>query len=153
MTCAERRSYDRDGYPPPVLTAAVLGVIAVLLAVWAVAVIGEVSARAFASYTPVEATVVDERIEERLVADRRGSARAPFRVVTVELPDGGRADLRSDGLAVGATATVHRSDAGTVFEVPPARPGPLEWGLSATIVVSSVGLAVVSARSVRRPRA
>ena len=53
MTTAERRTEDRDGYPPPALTAAVLALITVVLAVWAVAVIGETSALALASYTPV----------------------------------------------------------------------------------------------------
>ena len=70
MTTAERRTDDRDGYPPPALTAAVLALIAVVLAVWAVVLIGETSARALASYTPVEATVVDEHTEERLFTDR-----------------------------------------------------------------------------------
>jgi hypothetical protein len=153
MTSAERRTDDRSGYPPPALTAAVLGIIAVILAVWAVAVIGETSARAFASYTTVEATVVDERTEMRLVADRRGSSLEPFRVVTVDLSDGVRADLRSDDLMVGSTATVYRNDAGAVFEIPPAPPGPLEWSLSAAVVAAAVGLAIVSLRVTRRLRA
>ncbi|MGR0220428.1 hypothetical protein [Agromyces sp. ZXT2-6] len=152
MTPAERRNDDRGGYPPPALTAAVLALIAIALAVWAVAVIGETSARALASYTPVEATVVDERIEERLVGDRRGSGRAPFRVVGVELPDGARADVRSDDLTVGATATLHRSDAGAVFEFPPARPGLLEWTLCAAIVAAALVLALLSVRSALRLR-
>lgn len=153
MTFVERRDDARDGYPPPAVTAAVLALIAVALAVWAVAVIGETSARALASYTPVEATVVDERTEMRLVADRRGSSPRPFRVVTVELHDGSHADVRSDDLTVGATATVYRSDSGAVFETPPARPGPLEWILCAAIVAAAVVLAFASARGVlRRPR-
>lgn len=153
MTSAERRTDDRGGYPPPALTAAVLGLLAVILAIWAVAVIGETAARAFATYAPVEATVVDERTEMRLVADRRGSSLEPFRVVTVELPDGVRADLRSDDLTVGATSTVHRDDAGAVFETPPTPPGPLEWGLSAAITAAAVVLAAVSIRSALRLRA
>ena len=124
MTTAERRTDDRDGYPPPALTAAVLGLIAVVLAVWAVAVIGETSARAFATYTPVEATVVDEHTEMRLVADRRGSSPEPFRVVTVELP-GARADVRSDDLTVGTTATVYRSDRARCSRPRPR--GPACW--------------------------
>jgi hypothetical protein len=153
MTSAERRTDDRGGYPPPALTAIVLGLIAVILAIWAVAVIGETAARAFATYAPVEATVVDERTEMRLVADRRGSSLEPFRVVTVELPDGVRAELRSDDLTVGAIGTVYRNGAGAVFEIPPAPPGPLEWGLSAAIVAAAVGLAIVSLRVTRRLRA
>ena len=152
MTSTERRTDDRDGYPPPIVTAAVLGLIAALLAIWTVAVIGETSGRAFASYTPVDVTVVDERIEEGLVADRRGSTRAPFRVVTVELPDGVRADLRSDDLAVGPTATVYRSDAGAVFEMRPAPPGPLEWGLSAATLAAAVVVTSMAVRSVGRLR-
>ena len=147
MTSAERRTDDRGGYPPPALSAVVLGLIAVILAIWAVAVIGETAARAFATYAPVEATVVDERTEMRLVADRRGSSPQPFRVVTVELPDGVRADVRSDDLALGTTATVYRSDSVAVFETPPARPGPLEWTLCSAILAASVVLALLSVRS------
>lgn len=152
MTTAERRTDHRDGYPPPALSAAVLALIAIALAVWAAAVLGETSTRAFASYTPVEATVVGERTEERLVADRRGSSREPFRVVTVELPGGARADVRSDDLAVGATATVYRNDSGEVFETRPARPGLLEWGLCAGVVVAAVVLTFASVRSALRLR-
>ena len=152
MTSTQRRTDDRAGYPPPALTAAVLALITAVLAVCAVVVIGEVSARALASYTPVEATVVDERTEERLVADRRGSSREPVRVVSVELPDGVRADVPSDDLVVGATATVYRSDSGAVFETPPGRPGFLEWALCAAIVAAAIVLAVVSVRSVLRLR-
>jgi hypothetical protein len=153
MTSAERRTDDRDGYPPPALTAVVLGIITVILGIWAVAVIGETSARAFATYAPVEATVVDERTEMRFIADRLGGGLETFRVVTVELTDEARADVRSDDLAVGATATVYRDDAGDVFEIPPAPPGPLEWGLSAAIVAAAAVLAVVTVRSARRLRA
>lgn len=150
MTSTERRTDPRSGYPPPVLTAVVLGLIALILAAWAVAVIAETSARAFASYAPVEAAVVDEHTEMRLVADRRGSSPEPFRVVTVELPDGTRADVPSDDLAVGASVTVYRSDAGAVFETLPARPGLLEWSLCVAIVAAAVALAGLAVRSARR---
>jgi lysozyme family protein len=146
MSTAERRTDDRAGYPPPALTAAVLALIAVVLAAWAVAATAETLARATGSYTPVEATVVDERTEMRLVADRRGSSPQPFRVVTVELPDGVRADVRSDDLALGTTATVYRSDSVAVFETPPARPGPLEWTLCSAMLAASVVLALLSVR-------
>jgi hypothetical protein len=152
MTSARRRTDDRDGYPPPALTAAVLALIAVALAVCAVAVLGETSTRALTSYATVEATVVDERTEERLVADRRGSSREPFRVVTVELPDGTRADVRSDDLTVGAAVTVYRSDAGAVFETPPEPPGLLEWTLCVAIVAAAVVLAVVAVTCALRLR-
>ncbi len=152
MTTAERRTDDRAGYPPPALTAAVLALIAVVLAVWAVLALSETSARALESYTPVGAIVVDEHTETRLVADRRGSSSEPLRVVSVELPDGARADLRSDDLAVGASATVYRSESGAVFESPPARPGLLEWTLCAAIVAAAVVMTVVSVRSVLRLR-
>jgi lysozyme family protein len=150
MNVAERRTDARDGYPPPALTAAVLALIAVVLAVWAVAATAETLARATESYTPVEAAVVGEHTELRLVADRRGSSPEPFRVVTVELPDGARADVRSDDLALGATAMVFRSDSGAVFETRPARPGPLEWTLCAAIVAAAIVLARASVRTVRR---
>ena len=52
MATAERRTDDREGYPPPALTAAVLALIAVVFAVWAVVVLGENSARALATYMP-----------------------------------------------------------------------------------------------------
>jgi len=152
MTTADRRTDDRAGYPPPALTAAVLALIAVALGVCAVVAFAETSARAFASYTPVEAMVVDEHDEERVVADRRGSTRESFRVVSVELPDGARADLRSDDLAVGTTATVYRSDSGAVFEAPPAPPGILEWALCAAVSVTAIMLAIVSARLMLRLR-
>ena len=152
MTSAERLTDDRDGYPPPVLTAVVLGLIALILSAWAVAAIGETSARAFASYTTIEAMVVDEHTETRLVADRRGSSPEPFRVVTVELTDGSRADVRSDHLIVGATATVYRNEVGEAFGAPPARPGLLEWSLCAAIVAAAVVLGAVAVRSVLRLR-
>jgi hypothetical protein len=152
MATVQRPTDDRAGYPPPALTALVLALFAVALAVCAVAMIGETSARALASYTPVEATVVDEHTEERLVADRRGSSNEPFRVVSVELPDGVRADVRSDDLVVGTTATVYRSDSGAVFETPPARPGLLEWALCAATVATAVALAVLSVRCFLRLR-
>jgi hypothetical protein len=152
MTTAERGAVDRDGYPPPAVTAAVLALLAIVLAAWAVAAVAETSSRALASYAPVEAMVVDERMEERLVADRRGSSRALFRVVTVELEDGTRSDVRSDDLTVGTTATVFSSDSGAVFETPPAPPGPLEWSLCAAILASAAVLAFVSVRTVLRLR-
>lgn len=149
-----RRTDGGGGYPPPALTAVVLALIAVALAVWAVAAIGETTSRALATYTAVEATVVDERTEQGLVADRRGSRPVAIRVVTVELPDGRRADLRSDDLAVGDLATVHLSDAGAVFETPPPRPGPLEWTLCAAAVGAAILVAFLAARGVsRHPRA
>ena len=151
MTTPERRT-ERDGDPPPGLTAAVLAIIAVTLAVCAVVVIGDTSARARTSYTPFAATVVDERTEQRLVADRRGSSRHPFRVVTVELPDGARADVRSDDLMVGATATVYRSDTGAVFATPPARPGLLEWTICAATVAAAAVLTFISVRAALRLR-
>lgn len=152
MTTARRRTDDRAGYPPPALTAVVLALITVALAVCAVFVIGETSARALSSYTPVEAIVVDEHTEEALIADRRGSSRVSFRVVSVELPDGIRADVRSDDLDVGATATVYRSDSGAVFETPPARPAFLEWALCAAIVAATAVMAIVTVRCVLRLR-
>ena len=152
MATIRRPTHDRAGYPPPALTALVLALFAVALAVCAVVMIGETSARALASYTPVEATIVDEHTEERLVADRRGSSTEPFRVVSVELPDGARADVRSDDLVVGTTAAIYRSDSGAVFETPPARPGVLEWALCAATVAAAVALAALSVRSVLRLR-
>ena len=148
MTTAERRTDDRAGYPPPAVTAAVLALIAVVLGVCAVIALSETSARALASYTPVEATVVDEHTEEALVADRRGSSREAFRVVSVELPGGDRADVRSEELVVGTTATVYRSDSGMVFETPPAPPGLLEWALCAAIVTAAIVLAIAAVRTV-----
>lgn len=153
MSIAERRSGDRDGYPPPALTSVVLAIITAVLAAWAVAVIAETSARAFATYTPVEATVVDERIEQRLIVDRRGSTRAPFRIVIVELPNGVRADVRSEDLSVGAAATVYRSGTGDVFEDVPAPPGLLEWALCVAITAAGLVLATVTVRGILRLRA
>lgn len=152
MTATERRNDDRAGLPPPAVTAAVLALIAVVLTVWAAVAIGETSARALASYTPVEATVVDEHTVDRLVADRRGNSRESVRIVSVELPGGDRADLRSDDLPVGTTTTIYRSDSGEVFEIPPARPSLLEWALCAGILSAAVVLAVVSLRGVLRLR-
>lgn len=152
MTTADRRTDDRAGYPPPALTAAVLALIAVVLAVWAATVIAETAGRAFTSYTAVEATVVDERVDERLVADRRGSRPAPFRVVTLELADGSRTDVRSDAFVVGAAVTVYRDDTGAVFAAPPARPGVLEWTLCAAVTGAAVLLAIASVRIVRQLR-
>jgi hypothetical protein len=130
----------------------VLALFAVAFAVCAGAVIVDTTSRALASYAPVEATVVGEHTGKRLVADRRGSSTEPFRVVSVELPGGVRADVRSDDLVVGATATVYLSNSGAVFEAPPARPGLLEWGLCAATVVAALVLAAVSVRSTLRLR-
>jgi hypothetical protein len=153
MTNAERRTGDRAGYPPPAVTAAMLALIAVVLGVCAVIAVSETSARALASYAPVEAVVVDERTEEGLVADRRGNSREAFRVVRVELPEGGRADLRSEDLVVGTTATVYRSDSGAVYETPPTPPGLLEWALCAAIVAATILLAIAAVRfALRGPR-
>jgi hypothetical protein len=149
---AERRTDDRAGLPPPAVTATVLAIIAAVLAVVAVVAIVQTSARAFATYAPIEVTVVDEHGEQAMVADRRGSSPEMFRVVTVELPDGARADLRSDDLAVGATATVYRSESGAVFESPPAAPGFFDWFLCAAIVAAAIVLTVATVRSVMRLR-
>ena len=72
--------------------------------------------------------------------------------MTVELPDGARADVRSDDLTIGTTATVYRSDSGAVFETSPTRPGPLEWALCAGMVAAAVLVAFVSVRVVLRLR-
>lgn len=152
MTDAEQRNEDRAGYPPPAVTAVVLALVAVALGVCAVVALGETSARALALYTPVEATVVDEGTAERLVADRRGSSREAFRVVSVELPGGARADLRSEQLVVGTTATVYRSDSGAVYEVPPEPPGILEWALCAAVVAAAAMLAVAAVHFALRRR-
>ena len=148
----ERRTDDRTGYPPPAVTAAVLAIIAIVLAVVAVVMIAETSGRAFASYTPLRSTVVDEHTEQQVVADRRGNRTESVRVVTVELPDGALADLRSEDLAVGSMTTVYLSDSGAVFEAPPARPGALEWTLCAATVAAAIALATLSVRSVLRLR-
>ena len=152
MAAVERPTHRGAGNPPPALTALVLALFAVVLAVSAVAVIVDTSARAVASYTPIEAKVVGEHSEDRLVADRRGSSSEPFRVVSVELPGGVRADVRSDDLAVGATATVSRSDAGAVFETPPPRPSWLQWALCAATVAAAVVMSVLTVRCVLRLR-
>ncbi|MFE5673331.1 hypothetical protein ACFQ58_17160 [Agromyces sp. NPDC056523] len=149
---AGRRTGDREGYPPPALTVVVLALGAVVFAVLAVVAIGETTARAFASYAAVEATVVDAHDEARVVADRRGSSTEMVRVVRVELPDGTRADLRNEDLEVGATAEVYVSDSGAVFEAPPARPGLLEWALCAAIATAAVVLATLSVRGALRLR-
>ena len=142
----------REGYPPPVLTAAVLALGAIVLALLAVFAITDTSARALTTYDPVEATVVDAHDEERLVADRRGSRTEDVRVVSVQLPDGTRADLRSEDLVVGTAVRVHVGDSGAVFEAPPPRPGLLEWSLCAATAGAAVVLATVSIRSALRLR-
>ncbi|GGI47906.1 hypothetical protein BCL57_002619 [Agromyces flavus] len=155
MTTAERRTDERGGYPPPALTAAVLALIAVVLGVLAVGAIGETAARASATYRPTEAIVVAVHSEEQLVADRRGSRPETVRVVSVEFADGARADVRSEELDVGVTATVYRSDSGAVFETPPPRLGVLEWSLCAAIVAATAVLALATVRvlvRLRRPR-
>jgi hypothetical protein len=149
----DRRSDDRAGYPPPAVTAAVLAIAAVVFAVVAVVMIVETSSRAFASYTPLQATVVDEHSEQLMVADRRGNRTETVRVVTVELPDGALTDLRSEDLEIGSTATVYLDGSGAAYETPPEPPGVLEWVLCAAAVAASVALAVLAVRSVRRVRA
>ncbi|MRX42674.1 hypothetical protein [Agromyces kandeliae] len=152
MADIRRRTDPRAGYPPRWLTAVVLAIGAVALGIAAVAAIGDTAARAAASTSPVTATVVGERTEDRLVADRRGTRYVPFRFVVVELPDGTSAEVRSDELVVGADATVHRTDSGTVSETPPEPPGPLEWAVCATAVGGAVVLAAGSLRVLSRPR-
>ncbi|TYL52309.1 hypothetical protein [Agromyces mariniharenae] len=152
MMTTERRIEERTGYPPPALTAAVLAVLAIVLAVVGVWALAETSARAFATYTPVEASVVDEHGERLVVADRRGNRTETVRVVSVELPDGARADLRSADLGVGTTATVYLSSTGTVSESPPEPPSLLEWMIGAAAVVAAVVLGVLSVRVVLRLR-
>ena len=148
----ERRTDERTGYPPPALTAAVLALLAVVLAVVGISALVDTSARAFATYTPLEASVVDEHDEQLIVADRRGSRTETVRVVTVELPDGGRADLRSADLGVGTTATVYASSTGAVFEAPPGPPSLLEWMAGVAAVAAGVVLGVLSMRVVLRVR-
>ena len=150
---AEPRTDDRTGYPPPAVTAAVLAIAAFVFAVVAVVMIVETSSRAFASYTPMQATVVDEHSEQLMVADRRGNRTETVRVVTVELPDGALTDLRSEDLAVGSTATVYLDGSGAAYETPPEPPGVLEWVLCVAAVGASIVLAVLAVRSVRRVRA
>ena len=70
----------------------------------------------------------------------------------MELPDGIRAEVRSDGLAVGTTTTVYRSDSGAVFGPHPQRPSLFEWALCAAIAAAAVVLAVATVRGVRRLR-
>lgn len=152
MMTTERRIDERTGYPPPALTAAVLALLAVVLAVVGVWALAETSARAFATYTPIEASVVDEHTEQLIVADRRGNRTDTVRVVSVELPDGARADLRSADLAVGTTTTVYVSSTGAVFEAPPGPPSLLEWMIGAAAVAAAVVLGVVSVRAVLRLR-
>ena len=148
----DRPSDGREGYPPPALTVAVLALGAIVLALLGVFAITDTSARALATYDPVEATVVDAHGEQRLVADRRGSRTEEVRVVSVQLPDGTRADLRSDELVVGTAAQVYVGDSGAVFEVPPPRPGLLEWALCAATAGAAVVLATVSIRRALRLR-
>ncbi|GAA2039437.1 hypothetical protein GCM10009819_25680 [Agromyces tropicus] len=147
-----RRTEDRAGYPPRRVTAGVLAFGAVALGVAGVAAIGETVSDAVRSTSPVLTTVVGERTEEALVADRRGSRLVPYRVVDVELPDGSTAELRSDDLEVGSEATVYRSDSGAVFETPPEAPGPLEWAVGASALAGSAALAVGAVRAVRPRR-
>ena len=116
------------------------------------AVIGDTVGRAFASYTPVEASVVDEHTEQRIVADRRGNNTDVVRIVTVELPEGIRADVPSDDLAVGSDATVYLSGSGAVFASPPPPPGVLEWALCALVLTATIVLGVVTVRAAGRLR-
>ncbi|BDZ53501.1 hypothetical protein [Agromyces marinus] len=148
MADARRRTEDRPGYPPLGLTAAVLALGAILLGSAAVVGIAEVSARASASYEAVVASIVDEGSEQQLVADRRGSRQAQYRVVSVELADGTRAEIRSDDLAVGERATVYRSTGGTIAATIPDPPGPLEWAVCAGAVLGALALAVASVRTI-----
>ena len=152
MTTVERRRDDRAGYPPPALTVAVLALITLALAVCTVVVIGDTVGRAFASYTPVEASVVDEHTEQRIVADRRGNNTDVVRIVTVELPEGIRADVPSDDLAVGSDATVYLSGSGAVFASPPPPPSVLEWALCALVLTATIVLGVVTVRAAGRLR-
>ncbi|WP_438856293.1 hypothetical protein [Agromyces sp. M3QZ16-3] len=152
MADIPRRSDERTGVPPRLLTAAVLAIGAVALAIAAIIATGETTSRAITSTSPVAATVVGEYTEERLVADRRGSRFAPFRYVVVELPDGTTADVRSDDLAVGADAALYRSAAGDVFETPPDAPGPLEWAVCASAVAGAMALGAGSVRAVAPSR-
>ncbi|WP_173922096.1 hypothetical protein [Agromyces sp. Marseille-P2726] len=149
---ADHRTREPAGYPPPAVTATVLAIMAAVLGVLAVVAIIQTSARATATYPPVEATVVAEHTEQAMVADRRGNGLESFRVVTVELPDGASADLRSDDLVVGDTATVYGSESGAVFETPPPKPGPFDWALCVAIVAAAGVLTVAAVRSVMRLR-
>ena len=97
MTTVQRRTEDRAGYPPPALTAVVLALFAIALAVSAVAMIGQTSAGALASYTPVEVT--SSTSTPRSSWSPTGAAAAPsrIRVVPWNCPteSGGRAQRRS----------------------------------------------------------
>lgn len=152
MADVRRTIAERAGYPPRRVTAAVLAIGAIALGAIAVVAIGEAVSRATMSISPVEAIVVGERTEERLVADRRGSRYAPFRYVSVELPDGTTAEVRSDDLAVGADAEVYRSDAGAVFETPPDAPGPIEWTVCVSAAAAALALGTASVRTMSPAR-
>ncbi|WP_430646197.1 hypothetical protein [Agromyces sp. GXS1127] len=152
MTDSPRRTDERTGLPPRRITAAVLAIGAVALAITATVAVDETVSRATTSTSPVAAVVVAEHTEERLVADRRGSRSAPFRYVTVELPDGTTADVRSDDLAVGTEAEVYRSDSGAVFETPPEAPGAIEWAVCAGAVAGAIALGAGSVRAIRPSR-
>ncbi|WP_353828882.1 hypothetical protein [Agromyces sp. SYSU T0242] len=152
MADVRGRTDDRAGYPPRRLTALVLAVGALALGAAGIGAIGETSGRAALATEPVTAIVVDERVDERLVADRRGSRLVPFRIVGVELPDGSLAEVRSDTLAVGSTATVYVGGPGTAFETPPEPPGPLEWTVGAAAIAGGVTLMTGSALALRRSR-
>lgn len=148
----DRRAEDRAGYPPPAVTAAVLAILAVVLGVVAVGAIVDTSARATETVTAVEVTVLHERTEEQTTIGRRGSITAPYRVVAVELPSGGLAELRSDDLEVGSTATVYRTESGRIVEAPPPPPGALEWGLCTAAAAAAVVLAIAAIRAAGRAR-
>jgi hypothetical protein len=152
LTATRQRADQRAGYPPPTLTVAVLALFTLVLAICAVVMITQTTARATAEFTPIEATVVDEHTEELMVADRRGSSNELVRVVTVELPDGVLADVRSGDLAVGDTATVYLGTSGGAFESRPSPPTVLEWALCAAVVAATVVLGVVTFRAARRLR-
>ncbi|WP_400993489.1 hypothetical protein [Agromyces sp. GXQ0307] len=152
MAEAPRDTAPRAGYPPRRVTAAVLAIGAIALGAIAVVAIGETVSRATMSTSPVEAIVVGERTEDRLVADRRGSRTSPFRYISVELPDGTTADLRSDDLAVGADAEVYRSDSGAVFETPPEAPGPIEWAVCVSAAAGALALGTASVRTMSPAR-
>ena len=152
MTATRQRAEERAGYPPPALTVAVLAILTLALAICAVVAITQTAGRATAAYTPIEATVVDEHTEQFMVADRRGSSFATARIVTVELPDGVLADLRSDDLAVGDTTTVYLDASGAAFESRPPPPSALEWVLCAAVLSGAVVLGVVTVRAARHLR-
>ncbi|GAA1059768.1 hypothetical protein [Agromyces bracchium] len=147
MADIPRRTDERTGLPPRRVTAAVLAIGAVALAIAGIVALGETVSRAITSTSPVAATVVGEYTEDHLVADRRGSRYAPFRYVIVELPDGTTADVQSDDLAVGADAEVYRSGTGDVFETPPQAPGAIEWAVCASAVAGAIALGAGSVRA------